>query len=281
MPERVQAELVQPPFHEWTLPGGDLWAEFHRLKGGFLLRFPQFADFEISEDGSWNACYPCRTLTEATREHLYLNQVLPLVQSLQGKLVFHAAAVEMKAGAIAFLAPSGRGKSTLAAAFAAHGNRFLTDDSLVLETAESGFRALPSAPTIRLWEDSQAALLPAGAAMAPPVFYSPKGKFLASNHLPHCQKSRPLKAAYFLGDGSADEIDIRPLRGSETVAKWVSHSFLLNVDDSAALEVHFEGVTALARVVPSFDLDYPRRYQNIDQLRQTLSDHAEQLDCAL
>lgn len=268
-------------FHTWVMPDGTVWSEFHRNADGYLLRFPGLADFTISADGRSSRCRPVAGLDQATRDHLFLNQVQPLMWSRQGRLVFHAAAVEMAAGAVAFLAPSGRGKSTLAAAFAVHGNRFLTDDSLILEASGSGYLALPSTPSIRLWEDSQAALLATGAAMVSPVCYSSKRNFLAASHLPHCQESRPLKAAYFLGDGSADEIDIRPLRGSETVAKWVSHSFLLNVDDSAALEVHFEGVTALARVVPSFDLDYPRRYQDIDQLRQTLSDHAEQLDCAL
>ena len=260
------------------MPDGTVWSEFHRNADGYLLRFPGLADFTIAIDGRSFSCRPMPGLDQATRDHLFLNQVQPLMWNRQGRLVFHAAAVEVKAGAVAFLAPSGRGKSTLAAAFAVHGNRFLTDDSLILEASGSGYRALPSTPSIRLWEDSQAALLATGAAMVPPVCYSSKGNFIAASHLPHCQESRPLKAAYFLGDGSADEIDIRPLRGSEAVSKWVSHSFILDVDDREALAAHFEGVTALARVVPSFHLDYPRCYKDIEHLQHAITDHGEQLD---
>src|SRR5574340_1151913 len=96
---------------------------------------------------------------EQTVEHLYLNQVLPLALSMQGKLVFHASAVEIGEVAVAFMGESGKGKSTLAASFATHGYRFLTDDGLVIEAEDEGHRIVPSHPSLRLWQDSEGALI--------------------------------------------------------------------------------------------------------------------------
>ena len=115
---RAQAPCAAVPFHTWDLPEGSNWATFYRTPSGFLLRFPDLADFEVSVDGRCVTCSPAPDVPEATAEHLYLNQVLPLALSKLGKLVFHGSAVEIGTDSIAFVAKSGRGKSTLAAGFA-------------------------------------------------------------------------------------------------------------------------------------------------------------------
>jgi hypothetical protein len=126
-------------FHEWVFPDGTLWTRFYRTKSGYLLRFPELADFEVSVDGRFVSSWPFPCISEVTITHLYLNQVLPLALSLQGKRVFHASAVEALTGALVFLGESGRGKSTLAASFALAGHRFLTDDALLLEPKAGGY----------------------------------------------------------------------------------------------------------------------------------------------
>ena len=135
---RHQTAVGDAPFHVWAFPDGTLWTEFYRANGGYLLRFPDLADFQVSADGLSVTCLPAPEVSEATSQHLYLNQVLPLVLSKLGKLVFHASAVEVDDGAVVFAAESGRGKSTLAASFAVSGSRFLTDDGLVVEPIGEG-----------------------------------------------------------------------------------------------------------------------------------------------
>ena len=103
-PARLQSPVAQPPFHTWTFPDGTLWTEFHRANGGYLLRFPDLADFQVSADALHVTGFPAPEVADATVQHLYLNQVLPLVLSKLGKLVFHASAVEIGAGAVAFVA---------------------------------------------------------------------------------------------------------------------------------------------------------------------------------
>ena len=209
-------------------------------------------------------------------QHLYLNQVLPLALSKQGKLVFHASAVEIDGGAVAFAGVSGRGKSTLAASFAIEGYRFLTDDGLVVEPAARGHVALPSHPSIRLWQDSEEALIAPGTPAAPPLSYTSKSRFLAGDRLAFCGEARPLRRVYFLGDGSAEAVALRRLSGSEAMIEWVRHSFLLDVEEKPRLASHFDQVAALANEPIHYALDYPRRYGELARVRAAIVAHARE-----
>ena len=275
----MQTALPDAPFHLSLLPGGAVWTAFHRAGSGIILRFPGLADFTVSPDGQDVACAPAPDVPADTTEHLYISQVLPLTQSRQGKLVFHASAVETADGAIAFLGKSGRGKSTLAAHFAASGNRFLCDDGLVLEPLAHGYAAQPSHASLRLWDDSRAWLAP-DAATAPPLFYTTKARFPACARLPHCDQPRPLRAAFFLGAGTAPGIILQRLSRAQAAVKWLQHSFLLDVEDKALLAGHFERTACLANVIACYDLDYPRRYDGLGAVAkaivaQATLDHAK------
>ena len=272
---RRQAPLACSPFHTWAFPDGTLWTEFHRADGGYLLRFPELADFEISADAQRVTCVPAPEVSEGTALHLYLNQVLPLVLSKLGKLVFHASAVEISGGAVAFVGESGRGKSTLAASFAVSGCRFLTDDGLVVEPSGENFEALPSHPSIRLWEDSEVALIPPAARRAPPVHYTSKARFLADEDLAFCEVPRPLRRVYFLGDGSAERLEIRRLSAAETLVEWVKHSFLLDIEEQPRLASHFDQVAALANRPIHYHLDFPRRFDELAAVRQAILAHTQ------
>lgn len=271
---RPQVPLSGLPFHEWTFPDGTLWTQFFRTDAGYLLRFPDLADFEVSADGLYVACSPAPDVTDSTAHHLYLNQVLPLTLSKQGKFVFHASAVEIGNGAVAFVAASGRGKSTLAASFALSGFRFLTDDGLELALSGQGYQALPSHPSIRLWEDSQAALIPAGAETAPALAFTSKARFLAGKDIAFCDQSRTLQRVYFLGDGGASEICIARMNAAEALLEWVKHSFLLDIEEKPLLASHFNEVAKLANQPIYYYLDYPRRFEDLARVRQAITAHA-------
>lgn len=276
------------PFHIWALPDGAPWTDFHRELGGYLLRFPGMADFHVSADAKRVICHPVHGTSDAVVQHLYLNQVLPLSLSKQGRLVFHASAVEVDGGAIAFVGVSGRGKSTLAASFAIEGYRFLTDDGLVVEPAGHGHVALPSHPSIRLWEDSEEALIAPGTAIAPAVEYTSKARFLAGDKLGFCDVPRPLRRVYFLGDsgapdvglrrlsgaGGASDIEFRRLSGADAMIEWVKHSFLLDIEEKPRLASHFDQVAKLANEPIHFALDYPRSYDELPRVRAAIVEHA-------
>ena len=270
----MQAALALTPFQEWTFPDGTLWTRFYRTGEGYLLRFPDLGDFDVSADGRAVRAWPAPGISEDTMQHLYLNQVLPLALSKQGRIVFHASAVEMRNGAIAFLGESGRGKSTLAASFAAGGQRFLTDDALLLDPAEGGYLVQPSHPSIRLWDDSQEALLAADAEAAPPVQYTPKARILSGDSLPFCNAACRLRRVYFLGYGSAEKLTIQPMRPSEAMIGLVRNSFLLDIEAQEMLSSHFDLLAEMVALPIYYHLDYPRSFAALPDIRQSILEHA-------
>lgn len=271
---RPQLAVDQKPFHEWIFPDGTLWTLFYRTGLDYLLRFPDLADFEVSADGLEVRCWPAPGISEGSVDHLYLNQVLPLALSKQGKLVFHASAIETDAGAIAFMGESGRGKSTLAASFATAGFRFLTDDALLLEQHDDGYTVQPSHASIRLWGDSQQALVSDDAHLAPPVQYTPKARILSGDTLVFCPEAQPLRRVYFLGKGGTVGITFQRMPPSEALIGLVKNTFLLDIDEQQTLATHFDQLSRMVSAPIFFRLDYPRRYEDLPALRQAIIEHA-------
>ena len=267
---RRQQRLRCRPFRVWRQPEGNAWMQFYRTDAGYLLRFPGLADFQIAGHEFAVTCRPAPGVQEETSKHLFLNQVLPLVLSKRGKLVFHASAVEVKTVAAAFVADSGRGKSTLAASFASAGFRFLCDDGLVLEEQGNDYQAMPSHPSIRLWQDSQDALVGAGVQSALPVQYTTKARILSGDGVAFCAQPRALKRVYFLGDGSAHEPTVQRLSAVQTLGEWVKHAFLLDPDEKTLLSAHFDRLVSLANQLPGYHLDYPRRYDVLAAVRRVI-----------
>lgn len=269
--------MVVAPFHEWAFPDGTLWTLFFRTAAGYLLRFPDLADFTVSPDGREVSVYPALGVSDQTIEHLYLNQVLPLALSRQFKLVLHASAVEIGNFAVAFLGVSGRGKSTLAASFSTGGCRFLTDDGLQLDKTAGGYLIQPSHPSIRLWDDSRQALIPDTAPAAPAVDYTPKSRLLAGDKVAHCDAPRPLRCMYFLGEGDTETVSIEPVGGRDAMIELVRHTFLLDIEEREMLLHQFGQLTELARLPMFFRLNYPRQYAMLAQVRDAVIRHSTAL----
>jgi hypothetical protein len=271
--ERPLAPVGEAAFHQWVFPDGTLWTQFFRQGAGYLLRFPELADFEVSADGCTVQGFPAPGVSSPTVEHLYLNQVMPLALSRQGKLVLHGSAVDIGGQGVAFLGESGRGKSTLAASFATEGTRFLTDDGLLLEWVVDRCMILPSHPSIRLWEDSQDALVSERTAMAPAVSFTSKSRFLAGPGIAFCDEARPLRRLFFLGEGEVETPTIEPLRPAEALIELVKHSFLLDIEARDMLARHFDDLSRLAALPIYYRLDYPRSYAALPLVREAVIRH--------
>ncbi|HEV2674710.1 MAG TPA: serine kinase [Aliidongia sp.] len=112
--------------------------------GRFLVRPDGEIRLERSEEG-------CRADVEAALVSVVAGAVL----HQRASLPLHASCVLIDGRAVAITAPSGTGKSTLAAALVSAGHRLLTDDICVIRFAEDGTAmAVPGAPRLRLYDDS-------------------------------------------------------------------------------------------------------------------------------
>jgi hypothetical protein len=270
---RPQADLDYAPFHRYTFEDGCVWTEFYRFGTSYLLRFPGLADFEVSAEGTDIIAHPAESGDPATVEHLYINQLVPLALSRQGRPTFHASAVTVPGGVVAFLGKTGMGKSTLAASFALNEAAFLTDDALLIEETDAGCLALPSHASLRLWEDSVEELVGQDGTLAAGVSYSTKARLLAGEALAYRDEPRLLLAAFLLESQSASGVTIRALAGSERQMAWLGNSFLLDIEDRELLARHFDWTHRIAEAVPTFALDFPRDYGMLPEVREAVRKH--------
>lgn len=259
-PARRQRTLRSPVVTEWKLHGRSL-ARIHRTREGYVMRFPRVADFHISRDGSRVSTRPAPGAEAPSVHNVFLSQVLPMALSRRGRLVFHASAVEVDRCAVAFMGASGRGKSTLAAAFATAGFPFLTDDGLFVEVANGAATVFPGHPSLRLWSDSGEALL------GPDTLDDGKARIVSGDRVAHCGAPRPLRRIYLIEDANGADIGILPLAGSPAFTALAAHSFLLADGDARLLGGHFEGLAALAAQGICARLRYPRSYARLADVR--------------
>jgi len=258
---------------QWFFPDGTPSATFHRTPAGYAIRFPGYADFAVSATGEEVECRPVPGTTSASIEHVYLNQVVPLALSRAGQLVFHASAVDLDGRGIAFMGSSGRGKSTLAASFAVGGRSFLADDGLLVTERGARHWIVPNSPSLRLWEDSRAALLSGVDVAAAAAPYSAKARYFAGEGLAHRARPLPLRRVYVLGTGRSRGISIEPLPKGEAVIELVRHSFLIDVEAEDLLAAHFSALAAMASRCAFYRLDYPRRFASLAAVRKSVEEH--------
>lgn len=139
---------------KWTLRDGSPFLVSSKTENGYLLKFPQLADFFIDKSGTELVYAPRPGVPEHSVRHLVLDNVIALALSLREDPVLHASAIVTPHGACAFGASSGTGKSTLAASFQQAGYPTLTDDCLLMEAEEGLVYGVSSYPGARLYQDS-------------------------------------------------------------------------------------------------------------------------------
>ncbi|MFN4134990.1 MAG: hypothetical protein ACK4G2_05010 [Novosphingobium sp.] len=273
-PAQDMPALATAPFDVWREDDGSASTEFHRIPEGFLLRFVDGGDYAIDLAARTVTCTPLPDVPEDYVENIFAHQVQPMLSTYLGTTVLHASCVAIDGGAYGFLGRSGRGKSTLAAAFARNGHAFLTDDGMVLDRGEGALRIQPYLPSIRLLPDSQEALLGKEQLPGSEDDWPAKVRVPADERIPHCPTPAPLRAIYVLEEPAAEDTIITPLPEIEAISALLQHSFLLDSHDRLRVAKHFRTMAELARAIPVFTLDYPRDYARLPAVIAAIADHA-------
>jgi hypothetical protein len=269
-------------FHQWHVEGVEEedekqpWVCFARKDEGYLLRFPSHGDFLISRDVSEILCRPLPDIPEVTLRHLLLDQVIPLVLSRRELLVLHASAVMTERGVIAFAGKSGRGKSTMALAFAKQGHALITDDCLALRIEEGKWMALPSYPGVRLWESSAEELVPGDASTCYVAHYTSKRRIIDADGLEFLTRPEPIGGLFVLGD-EQPKICIENLTATRGFMAWAEFAYNLDVRDTNFLREHFEALGKVTATIPAYALHYPREFSSLPAVREAILKHLEEI----
>ena len=268
--------FVKPHWlNHWYLYDGSVWLSFAKMESGYLLRFPEYADFVVSADGSSIEGYLRKRCPQETMRHLLLNQVIPIVLSQLGKLVLHASACATPQGVMAFMGTTGMGKSTLAASFGLKGFTVITDDCLLVEQQQGSVVGIPSYGGLRLWPESVSALFEEEPALQSMAHYTEKKRVLLQQAAADGPLS--LRAMYILiqpeHPEKADCVSITPLGPSEALFEIVKHTFQLDVTDREKLAQSFRRYEWLVKSVPFFKLAYPRDHAMLPTVHSTVLNH--------
>ncbi len=235
---------------------GDVSARLFTHEAGQRIIVDDTGSFDLSGDRT-RVVWEVRETAwpDFVRAHL-VGRVLATALYLDGLLPLHASAVETRDGVVAFLAPKGFGKSTLALALTAAGARLATDDTLPVEPAAAPL-AWPGVHSMRVRQD---AIEAAGLPM--PTQETREGKRLVADLAPAQRMTRraPLAALYLLDpvEGDAPEVMRVALPTMLAALGTVAHVKIGRMLGPLAAAPMLERAAAIARVVPTYRLHAPR-----------------------
>lgn len=201
-------------------------------------------------------------------EHILLDQLLPLVIAHRGRLSLHGSAVAWEHGAVCFLAASGTGKSTLAAALVEHCDAaFLSDDHVVLDEVGDDFVVYPSYPSVRLWDASASAL-----------FRAPqRGPIKHRIALPAAGEPATLRAVMLLESAPAEAptTQIVGLTKRDAMVGIAAQLDRLDPTDRRALRRELDQLTSLVKTTPVRRALVPRDFTRLRDTANAVRAHVE------
>lgn len=228
----------------------------------------------VVRDGREIVVDPLPGVEERVLRLAILGSSLGVLLLQRGLPVFHASVVGLSSSAVAFLAPKGHGKSTMAAALYIRGHDMVADDIMVVDGDGDQMMAKPGFPQFKLWPESAQAIGqdPNSLPTVCPGFEK------RSRRVSHgfSQTPLPLQSIYVLGIG--EEIEIIPLPPKDALLHILPHWYgamfggeLLRV---FGLGNHFRECTLLANRVPTYLLKRPPSLDILSDVARAVEKHA-------
>jgi hypothetical protein len=129
----------------------------YQLDRGLLLdchNTQRRVEFVMPRDGRWIDCYAHSETTIEDIELWLFGLVMSFILQSRSVFTLHAAAVNCRGKAVAFLGSNGYGKSTLSFFSAKKGHSLITDDVLPIVEGNGRLFALPGSPSMNLWSQT-------------------------------------------------------------------------------------------------------------------------------
>lgn len=230
---------------------------------GFRLVYDDTGAFDVSAGGReirWHR--PPAADVEAGRLDV-LGRVLALALHAEGWLSLHGSAVALAEGAVAFLAPKGNGKSTLAFALMRAGAALMTDDTVVIGAGAPPI-VRPGVQSVRLFRDSADWL-----AAPPPLAGTSdiKATFGQLSDDARRLTRAPLAALYLLESvpvGTiAEPLERERLEGPAAVFGLLGQTKIGALLGGTEAPTVFASVVALAEASPVYKLRVARDYDRL------------------
>ena len=253
---------------------GSLRVRLSRHEAGFRLAYDDTGMFDVNAAGTHIDWFAAPGAVMEAVQLDVLGRVLPTAMYAAGALCLHGSAVQMNGGAVAFLAPKGHGKSTLAHALVAAGARLVTDDVVPIDL-EDVPRMRPGVPHLRLLRDSAHQLRVGEGHRTGPggkVVIEPGNLFDVST------ETLPVAALYRLqpvrAEGTPQAAFRMRLTGVAAAMALLPQVRLARLLGGTEAPVLLDRASTLAERVPVFNLSIARDFQRLpDVVAQVLDWH--------
>ena len=228
----------------------------------YVLRWRSLCDFQVSRDGSQIDCYPWPGVSWSNITPFLLGRVLPLALNFRGIVTLHAGAVVLPSGAIAFVADSGTGKSTLVASLASRGFPLVADDVLAVRTDPGRVCVFPGSSKVRLTQESLSFLAPTLPLSSNPepdydktrVYLRDQGNGIGPSTI------ITLRATYFLvrsPEKTKSSIEISTVPPQEALMLLLTHTTNVSLLEPRHVAEQFLSLSKLVCHVPAKRVEYP------------------------
>jgi hypothetical protein len=245
-----------------------------RGPGGTWFWYDALGTIHVHADGRRADVYPQVGFDERALQLVVVGQIATFVLHTLGYPSLHASAIVMPRGAVAFLGPSGQGKSTAAACFLRRGATLLTDDVLPLRDEAGEIRGVPSFPLMKI--STTAAEVALGAPHDLPYLPTTRNKKLLSLGQRWAFAAAPTRigAVYLLDRRdpavAGTAITIRRLSGIEALRTLLTHTSnraYLAPRENAELPPLYARLLAQARIAI---LSYPNGFEHHTALHERI-----------
>lgn len=219
----------------------------HRVSTGML------GAYVLSPAGSWVGCAPAVGVEGWVWQRFLCGQILPLAAVLRGLEVFHTSAVVLRGGAaVAFMADSGVGKTSLALRLVERGScELLTDDVLAVSAADPGaVSCFPGPGLVNVARGESSAVRGPGAAVL-----GDDGRKLRVRVEPR-REPAPLRAFCFLARVPAGE-PLEISRADPSPRRLLAATFNFAIRTPERLARQLDVCAAIGRTAEVIDIRFP------------------------
>ncbi len=250
-PERPSVEVIA----ERTTAEGATWYTFARREDKVIGRFYGLVDFEVDADRRRVTYHRDPSLDPEFVAILVNGSLVAYLLAADGRLVLHASAVEVEDAALAFLGPSGQGKTTAATLLCAAGYPLVSDDLLPVNPGPDQVTCVPGGVELRVREKVSQLVdrFPAGtfSRRTADERHALKPALTLAERLPLSAVLVPLP------DRQADKVSARRLPPGEAAMVLARCQRIEGWVSPAARRAQFEAVVAVVESVPVLEVHVP------------------------
>lgn len=243
---------------------------FRQTDSGILLTWHDFARFLVRDGSEVTVEIAPGNRDMSIVRHLILGPVCGVLNYQRGLAIFHASAVALAEGGVAFMGDKGFGKSTQAAAFTQRGGTLITDDLLALRPEGRQLWAMPGVPFLKLWPES-VAMLGQDPQSLPQVKDNLEKRALNMGDAV-IQSPVPLRAIVLLGHGTEVSLERLPPRSAflRLLPNWYGAIWGGEFLKILGLERQFRDCAAAVDILPVYLLRRPVDMDRIPSICQAI-----------